>query len=409
MRRFLRETVENFRIAARSLIAHRLRTGLSLLGVGIGVATLLAIVGIIQGLDASFASGVEALGASTISVSRRPMLMFGDWWKFRSRPPITTADLNAVRDGVSSAAAFAPSLGEQKSIRFGGNEVLVSVTGTTEAIATIRATFPKVGRFLSPLDGEYTRRVVVIGAEVADQLFGSAEASIGHEVELGRQRYSVIGVLERKGKFLGESLDLSAYIPIETFRNDLGGRRSIRIDVMPNPGVTLDALEDDIRFAIRRSRGLPPSADDNFSLNRLEQLNKVYKQLTQALYGVATGIGLITLIVGGIGIMNIMLVSVRERTREIGVRRALGARRRTIVGQFLIESLAVSIVGGMGGTAFGLSVAWLVGQLTPLAAAVTPSAVVGGFLFSVGVGVLFGSWPAWSASRLDPIEALRHE
>jgi putative ABC transport system permease protein len=204
------------------------------------------------------------------------------------------------------------------------------------------------------------------------------------------------------------NMDARVMIPYTTFLRDLGGKRSLNIAVTAAPE-DLSALEDELVGILRRVRQEPPEKKDDFALNRQEQFLRLYRQLTGALYGVAIGVGAITLVVGGIGIMNIMLVSVTERTREIGVRRALGARRRTILFQFLLESSVVAAVGGSIGTALGLGIAQLIALTTPLAAAVTPSAVLLGVVFSAAVGLLFGSWPAWRAARLDPVEALRYE
>jgi len=198
-------------------------------------------------------------------------------------------------------------------------------------------------------------------------------------------------------------------VPLRTFLTTFGKKRGITIGAAVADGEDVLRTVDGVEMVLRRARAVPPEKNDDFSINRPEMLANTYAQLTGALYGVATGIGLITLLVGGIGIMNVMLVSVRERTREIGVRRALGARRRTIVTQFLLEASAVSALGGALGTLVGLGLAKLVSMVTPLAAAVQPLTIVGGIGFAAAVGLVFGIWPAARAAQLDPVEALRSD
>jgi putative ABC transport system permease protein len=207
---------------------------------------------------------------------------------------------------------------------------------------------------------------------------------------------------------LGMNLDNELHIPYTQWQRLFGTKRPMVVAVTGRPD-QLEALQDELTPILRRVRHVAPGQDDNFLFNRQDQFMKMYRSLTGALYGVAIGVGLITLVVGGIGIMNIMLVSVHERTREIGVRRALGAHRRTILMQFMLEASLVAALGGSVGTALGLGIAQLVAAMTPLAAAVTPSAVALGLGFSAAVGLLFGTWPAWRAAHLDPVEALRYE
>jgi putative ABC transport system permease protein len=411
-RRLLSEVGEGVRIALLSLVGARLRSFLTTMGIVIGVMTVIAIVAIIDGLDTSFAAQVGSLGTHTVYVSKWKFINTGnEWWEMRNRKDMGRTELEAIERGASLATGIAPLSFIRTSIASADAEIArMDVRGTTEGYALARSLNVAAGRFLSGPDEELARSVAVLGPTVVDRLFPGVplEAVPGRRVRIKGHPFTVVGVLARRGRMLGQDLDNDVTIPFATFARDMGSKRSITIAVTAEPG-KVEALEEQLTGLLRQARKVPPEKKDDFAINRQDQLLKVYGQLTGALYGVAVGVGLITLIVGGIGIMNIMLVSVTERTREIGVRRALGARKRTILLQFLIESSMVSMLGGAVGTALGFGVATLLALYTPLAAAVTPGAVALGLGFSATVGLAFGSWPAWRAANLDPVEALRYE
>ncbi|QSQ25593.1 ABC transporter permease [Pyxidicoccus parkwayensis] len=408
-RGFRVDVLEGARIALFSLKANRLRTVLTTLGIGIGVATLLAIVGIIQGLNTSFHRQLAGFGANTLYVSKFPWMMKGDWWVYRNRKNFTLEQVDRLRTLAPFLSAISPYVQRVADVGSGGEQMSsVRITGVTQQYLSIAGYEVTGGRFISEADDEVTRPVAVIGADVADALFPGI-SPVGRSIRIENRSFQVVGTLSRKGKIVNESLDLVVFIPFKTFYSSFGRGRGLEIALAVEDATKVKQAEDQLIGILRRVRSTPPGAGDDFTINKAEAMAQTYEQLTGALYGVATGVGLITLLVGGIGIMNIMLVSVRERTREIGVRRALGARKRTIVFQFLMEAASVSAVGGLLGTTVGLGTAKVVSLITPLAADVRPSTVLGGVFFAALVGLLFGIWPAARAANLDPVEALRYE
>jgi putative ABC transport system permease protein len=403
------DVLEGARIAVTSLRSNRLRTLLTTVGIGIGVATLLAILGIIQGLNASFAGQLASIGANTLYVSKWPWIILDDWWEYRNRKELSLGLMDTIRSQSSYAIAVAPMVGRLADVSFNGRQLsAVQITGSSGDYLQVSGFDLASGRFIGEGDDGNEQPVAVIGQDLVDGLFLGLDP-LGHTIVVDNHPFRVVGTLSRKGKFLDNNQDLALVVPFKTFRALLGKKRSMSVAVAIAKADLAKTAEDELIGVVRRERGTPPDKPDDFTINRPEQLAATYQKLTSALYGVAVGVGLITLLVGGIGIMNIMLVSVRERTREIGIRRALGARKRTIVMQFLMEASAVSAVGGVLGTCLGLAAAKLVALVSPLAAAVQPLTVVFGVGFAALVGLLFGIWPAARAANLDPVEALRYE
>ena len=408
IRRFGVEAAAATVTALRGIVANRMRAFLSTIGIAIGVATLMTIYGLVSGLTTQFTAQISALGSNTMYVTSRPWVIRGDWWEYRNRPPITRADVAALQHGASHLAAVAPLATAAAEVSFRSDRIRgVRVQGTTSEYLDTSTLKLDRGRFLSALEGGSANQVVVIGSEVVERLFPN-ESPLGAKILLGPNRFTVIGVLKPQGKAFGRSLDNVVIIPIEAFGRLYGMQRNMAIVCSAAPDHLYEA-EEQIIEVLRRARSLGPESNDTFSVNRQSELVKIFNEETSALFGVAITIGLITLLVGGIGVMNIMLVAVTERTREIGVRRALGARRRTILMQFLVESSLVTMIGGAIGTGLGVLASTVIDKISPIKAELSSTAIVGAIVFSAIVGLAFGTWPASRASNLDPIESLRFE
>ncbi len=402
---------EGIKIAFEALRAYKMRSILTTLGIIIGVTTVISIVALIQGLNRAFSKEISAIGTDTLYIQKFPWTMSGDdWFKYRNRKDITLDEFEAVKASSKLALAVAPELATRRTIKYNEKSVeRVIIVGTTSDYAITSNAMPEVGRFLSDNDVNSNRAVCVIGWEVAQKLFEKTDP-IGKRINIGGRKFSVIGVMPKKGDFFGHNMDVFAVIPVGAFKSAFGlARRDISIGVKVASPELIEEAEYELTGIMRRLRKLPVEKENDFAINKQSMLMDLYNNLTRTLWAVAIGVGAISLLVGGIGIMNILLVSVTERTREIGIRKAIGARKMDILLQFLIEAMMICAVGVLIGILLAIGLAEVVAATTPLPAAITWWVAFLGLLFVVAIGLFFGIYPASKAARLNPIEALRYE
>jgi putative ABC transport system permease protein len=401
---------EGIKIAFQALRANKMRSLLTTLGIVIGITTVIGIHSIIQGLNDAFYTSISALGSDTLYVGKFSWMSRTDWIEARNRKNITLKrEGNAIKEHATLVKAVAPTVGTRRTVKYKSEKLSnIVVIGTNDDYAITSNINPEFGRNLSAGDVKHRRNVCIIGWEIADKLFKNM-SPLGKRISIGSYKFRVIGVLEKRGSILGHNLDTEIVVPIGLFQKLYGSRRWITIEVKVVSPELIEDAKDEITGILRRVRKVPPGEKNDFAINQQDMIAELYKSLTTALYAVAFGVGAIALIVGGIGIMNILLVSVTERTREIGIRKALGAKKRDILWQFLIESVAVSAVGGIIGIICGFLLAKLVASTTFLSASVSIVTVLIGIIFISMVGLFFGIYPAYKAAKLDPIEALRYE
>ena len=406
---------ENIKLAFDTLRAHKLRSFLTVLGVVIGVGVIIIVASLLVGFDRSVQEQIMSYGADTAFVSK-----FGSGIHFgrltreeRMRKPLTAEDGWAIQEQCSAVRAVAISLfpdGPDNKVRYKDTEVVgLDFRGTFPSFVNVYANAGlKEGRFFVDAENTHRVNVVVIGQSVAETLFPNV-SPLDKDVLVNGGVFRVIGVLEKpKGGFGDSDEDKRVVIPFETFHKITPTAKEIGIRVQARPGL-LDLAVDQTRDLLRRRRNVAYSAPDNFGIETSQSIVDQFHDIVKMIALVTIVLSSIGLLVGGVGVMNIMLVSVTERTREIGVRKAIGARRRDITAQFLMEAVALTGLGGALGILFGGGVAQLVRMTTPMQTAVPMWAVITGLAVSASIGLIFGVWPAMKASRLDPVEALRYE
>ncbi len=393
--------VESFRIAIRALAANKARSLLTMLGVIIGVAAVILLVGIGTGVQDEVTGSLEGLGSNLLFVIPGQYSVGMD----SGGPPsryFTLDDAETLQRRVEGASAVVPIMQTSATIKAGNRSLRVVVAGGNEYGSEVFTSELAGGRHYRRSEVQAASRVIALGYRAATELFPNQDP-LGKQVTLNGQRFTVIGHYESMGGGLAGDQDLQVYIPITTAQKLFGDNDISTIVVKAANPEEVDSVRREIQ------RALKPTFGDEFTVFSQEQTLGILSDLLGMLTYMLAGIAGISLLVGGIGIMNIMLVSVSERTREIGIRKAVGARTYDILSQFVIEAVALSILGGILGIAIGWGGAALIEITSPVPTNVTPWAVAMSFFFAVGVGVFFGVYPAWKASQLDPIEALRYE
>ena len=403
---------ESAMIALGAIWSNKLRSFLTVLGNIVAVTSIIAVVSLVQGMNEYVTTAIlSGVGADNFTIQRMPVVRTeADEERVRNNPRITLAEAGAVRKYSENVGAVAAQSQSRATMAYGTQSVDgAQVQGVSRDYVYFGTFNAEQGRLISPAEIDANRPVTVLGWEVADKLFGPADP-IDKTITIAGLHFRVVGVSEKKGSFFGNSQDNFAIIPLGVFRKMFGSRMfGMQLLVKPKSPELVKTAMDDATVAMRIERRLRPSEPDNFGMFTSDTFLDIYKTATKGIFAVLIGVVALSLVVGGIVIMNIMLMVVTERTREIGLRKALGARRRDIVWQILTESVTLSIFGGMVGIGLGFALALLISKVSPLPAAVQVWSIMMGIGITAAVGLFFGLYPAMRAAALDPIEALRRE
>jgi putative ABC transport system permease protein len=405
--------VDTLIAAIRTLRANKLRSALTLLGIVIGVVAVVAMAATIEGLRRKISSDLAQLGSGVFQVQKFPTGGFndGDRAKYEKRKNLTLRDVDLLQAQCTSCLRVGGEAWEfGRDLAAGGrvSQSLTASAGATAAFFDNNGYALASGRLFTEGEARSGTPVVVIGADIADLLFPD-ESPLDSSLFVRGHRFRVIGTLARRGEQLGGSLDNLVVIPIASFMPIFGNKRSLNITVQARDPARIGRSQDEVTALLRRARGVPPEAENDFEMFSNASLQDTFDNLTSIVAAASIGICAIALLIGGIGVMNIMLVSVTERTSEIGVRRALGARRRRLLAQFMVEAVMLTSIGGALGVAIGAGVAELIDVLVNIPTAVPMWAVALSMFAAGAVGLVFGIYPAYRASRLDPVEAMRRE
>lgn len=404
------QILEGIIIALKSLVANKLRSILTLIGVIIGVMTVIAVVSVISGMNRYVEEEISTLGSTTFLIRKFGLITSSeDWFKQIKRKDLTLEDMKVIEKNCPDCWMVGAEAIAQRKVKY-RNEHLsnITVVGATANITEIANHDVHEGRSFSDFEVEHNRQVCFVGWDIKEKLFPNRDP-MGKDIKIGNHYFRIIGVATKKGAFLGDNQDNFVLIPITTFDKLFSQRFFLMIFVKAKDFLSMEDAMDQCRLILRARRNIAYDKPDDFAILTSEGVMDFFRQFTRLALLVMGGISSISLVVGGIVIMNIMLVSVTERTKEIGIRKALGARRRNILWQFMVEAVTLALVGGIVGIIMGALIAQIISAASPLPAAVELWSVLVAVLVSSSVGIFFGIFPAMKAARMNPIEALRYE
>jgi putative ABC transport system permease protein len=405
------QVIDSIVIALQAIWANKLRSFMTVLGNIVAVTSIVTVVTLIQGMNGMVADAIVSdIGADSFTVQRRPPIFNeDDEERNRNNPMITTDEADAIRRVSPLIASVAAQANRNANVSYRTQEVdNAQIQGVTSSYSDFSTFSVETGRMMSQVEVDRGQPVALLGWGLADRLFSEINP-LDKTIKIAGVNFRVVGVSEQKGSFFGNSQDNYAVIPLGAYQRLFGARQSLQLMVKPTSTDLMPTAMDDATVALRVSRRLKPNQPDNFGILTSETILNLYRQVTSGIFAVLVGIVALSLVVGGIVIMNIMLMVVSERTREIGLRKALGAKRKDIMTQVLTESITLSTFGGMIGIGLGSLAATAIAAFTPLPARLEMWSVVLGIGITAAVGLFFGAYPASRAASLDPIEALRRE